>query len=192
MSTRRNAFTLNLVPWQSRLAKDFLDLNYYVDAVVINPGVIECPASYKIPPDGLSRRDWVLYLTDEQMKIVQQEFDLKEPVSGINITDKQIEKGDVVFQERKFSLKLEAWQTRMAQDFLGTTKFVGTVEIKPGIIYCPASYKIPAEGLSRRDWVLYLTDEQMKIVQKEFDLREAVSGINITEAQIRKSEVVIR
>jgi hypothetical protein len=192
MSTRRNAFTLNLVPWQSRLAKDFLDLNYYVDAVVINPGVIECPASYKIPPDGLSRRDWVLYLTDEQMKIVQQEFDLKEPVSGINITDKQIKKGDVAFQERKFSLKLEAWQARMAQDFLGTTKFVEMVEIKPGVIYCPASYKIPVEGLSRRDWVLYLTDEQMKIVQKAFDLRETVSGINITEAQIRRSDIVFR
>jgi hypothetical protein len=192
MSTKRNAFTLNLVPWQSRLAKDFLDLNYYVDAVVINPGVIECPASYKIPPEGLSRRDWVLYLTDEQMRIVQQEFDLKEPVSGINITDRHLKKGDVVFQERRFSLKLEAWQTRIAQDFLGTTKSLVMVEIKPGVIYCPASYKIPVEGLSRRDWVLYLTDEQMKIVQNEFDLRETVSGINITDSQIRRSEVVFR
>ena len=192
MSPREKTFTLNLVPWQARLAKDFLDLDFYVDAVVIKLGVIKCPASYKIPAEGLSRRDWVLYLTDEQMKVVQKEFDLKEAVSGINITEGQIKKGDVVFQERTFSLKLEAWQTRMVKDFLDTSKFVEIIEIKPGIIYCPASYKIPVEGISRRDWVLYLTDEQMKVIQKEFDLREPVSGINITEGQIKRGEVRFR
>lgn len=192
MKSTEKLFTLNLVPWQSRLAKDFLDLEIYVDAVEINPGVIKCPASYKIPAEGLSRRDWVLYLTDEQMKIVQKEFGLKEPVSGINITEGQIKKGEVVFRERRFSLNLAPWQTRMVKDFLNTDKYVEVIEIKPGVIYCPASYKIPVDGLSRRDWVLYLTGEQMKIVQKEFDLREPVSGINITEGQIRRSEVVFR
>lgn len=192
MSTMEKTFTLNLVPWQSRLVKDFTDLDYYVDAIEINPGVIKCPASYKIPPEGLSRCDWVLYLTDEQMKEVQKEFGLKEPVSGINITEGQIKRGDVAFRERSFSLELAPWQSRMVEDFLGTSKFVEKVEIKPGVIYCPASYKIPVEGLSRRDWVLYLTDEQMDIVQKQFDLREQVSGINITEGQLRRREVVFR
>ena len=41
MDSRQNIFTLNLVPWQSRIAKDFLDLEIYVDAVEINPGVIQ-------------------------------------------------------------------------------------------------------------------------------------------------------
>lgn len=192
MNSQEKTFTLNLVPWQSRIAKDFLDLEIYVDAVEINPGVIKCPASYKIPAEGLSKRDWVLYLTDEQMKIVQEVFGLKEPVSGINITEGQIKKGEVVFRERRFALNLAPWQSRMTKDFLNTDKYIEIVEIKPGVIYCPASYKIPVAGLSRRDWVLYLTDEQMKIVQKEFDLREPVSGINITEGQIKRGEVVFR
>ena len=98
MNSQEKPFTLNLVPWQSRIAKDFLDLEIYVDAVEINPGVIKCPASYKIPAEGLSRRDWVLYLTEEQMEMVQKEFDLREPVSGINITEGQIKRGEVVFR----------------------------------------------------------------------------------------------
>lgn len=192
MVSREKTFTLNLVPWQSRIVKDFLDSEIYVDAVEINPGVINCPSSYKIPAEGLSRRDWVLYLTGEQMNTVQEVFGLKEPVSGINITEKQIEKGEVVFRERRFALKLADWQSRMVKDFLETNKTVEIVEIKPGIIYCPASYKIPVAGLSRRDWVLYLTDEQMETVQNEFDLREPVTGINITEGQMRRGEVVFR
>jgi hypothetical protein len=192
MKSQEKTFTLNLVPWQSRIAKDFLELEIYVDAVEINPGVIKCPASYKIPAEGLSRRDWVLYLTDEQMEIVQKEFGLKEPVSGINITEGQINKGEVVFREKRFALNLAPWQSRMIKDFIDTDKYIEIVEIKPGVIYCPASYKIPAEGLSRRDWVLYLIDEQMEIVQKAFDLKEPVSGINITEGQIKRGDVVFR
>ena len=134
MASREKTFTLKLVPWQSRIAKDFLDLEYYIDAVEINPGVIKCPASYKIPPEGLSKRDWVLYLTGEQMETVQEVFGLKEPISGINITEGQIKRGDVVFREKRFALKLAPWQTRLTRDFLDTDKYIEMVEINPGVI----------------------------------------------------------
>ena len=98
MELREKTFMLDLVPWQSRMAKDFLNLKTPIKVVIINPGVIQCPASYKIPAEGLSRRDWVLYLTDEQMKIVQKQFNLRSPISGINITGGQIKKGEVVFR----------------------------------------------------------------------------------------------
>jgi len=71
---------------------------------------------------------------------------------------------------KTFRLDLEAWQSRMIQDFLHYEKPVEAVTIKPGVIQCPASYKIPVDGLSWRDWVLYLTDKQMEIVQKQFAL----------------------
>lgn len=97
MNLEEKSFKLNLASWQSRMVEDFTDIDELIDVVIIKPGVIKCPASYKIPLEGISRRDWVLYLTDEQMKIVQKEFDLPTPVSGINITEGLIEKGDVTF-----------------------------------------------------------------------------------------------
>ena len=192
MGSREKTFTLDLASWQSRLAQDFLNLKTLVDVVTIKPGVIQCPVSYKIPVEGLSRRDWILYLTNEQIKIVQKQFNLRSPISGINITEGQIKRGEVVFKAKTFTLNLVSWQSRLAKDFLNKRVPVKVVKIKPGVIQCPASYKIPVEGLSRRDWVLYLTDEQMKIVQEQFNLRSPISGINITEGQIKRGEVVFR
>jgi hypothetical protein len=89
-------FTLFLAPWQIRMAKDFLPLKR-ITRVTFKPGVIVCPASYKVPVDGLSRRDWILYLTDEQVTIVKERFGLKTALSGVNITAPQIKSGAVVF-----------------------------------------------------------------------------------------------
>jgi len=89
-------FTLYLAPWQVRLAKDFLTIRQ-ITKVVIKPGVIKCPASYKIPIEGLSRRDWVLYLTDEQMTIVKEQFKLRTAISGININQTLLQNKSVVF-----------------------------------------------------------------------------------------------
>ncbi|MEN6375387.1 MAG: hypothetical protein ABFD75_11495 [Smithella sp.] len=92
------SFTLYLSPWQVRLAKDFLPrVVKKFSKIKIEPGVITCPASYKIPVDGLSKRDWVLYLTDEQIAIVQEKFNLKTKISGINITEALIKSKAVAF-----------------------------------------------------------------------------------------------
>jgi hypothetical protein len=91
-----------------------------------------------------------------------------------------------------FTLYLAPWQTRMVKDFLPGMKRVGKVTIKPGVITCPASYKIPAAGLSRRDWILYLTDEQVVIVKERFNLKTPISGINITEDLIKGKYVAFK
>ena len=192
MKPQEKTFKLKLSSWQQRIVQDFTEAGTLFDTAIIESGVIQCPASYKIPVEGISRRDWVLYLTDRQMEIVQEEFGLKTPVSGINVTAGLIEKGAIVFEQGVFELKLEPWQQRIVQDFTEVRTLVDTVIIKPGVIQCPASYKIPVEGISRRDWVLYLTDRQMEIVQKEFGLKTPVSGINVTAGLIEKGEVLFQ
>jgi hypothetical protein len=183
---------LKLSSWQSRIAKDFLGLDRLVDSVTIDIGVIKCPASYKIPFRGLSRWDWILYLTDEQLKIIQEKFKLKAPISGINITQDQLEKGEVVFHEKSFKLDLHSWQKRIVQNFIGDNIKATQVIIKPGAIYCPASYKIPVNGLSKKDWVLYLDDDQLQVVKEEFNLASEVSGIIITEGLLERQEIVFQ
>jgi hypothetical protein len=92
-----------------------------------------------------------------------------------------------------FSLSLASWQIRMANDFLtGGTKKPDTVIFQPGVIHCPNSYLIPEHGLSSRDWVLYLTDEQIGIVKEHFKLKTPIHGINITENLLKNKAVVFR
>lgn len=92
----------------------------------------------------------------------------------------------------KITLKLDGWQTRIIHDFLDVEKKFNVVEIDFGVIKCPASYKVPYEGLSRRDWILYLTDVQMRDVQKHLNLQTPISGINITDGLIKDQSVVFR
>jgi hypothetical protein len=88
-----------------------------------------------------------------------------------------------------FTLHLASWQKRMIQDFVGAKQKADTVKIKPGVIRCPASYLIPIEGLSRHDWVLYLTDEQMSIVKDRLKLPAAIHGINITKSLLDNQSI---
>lgn len=97
MQKTNEAFTLYLANWQSRMVKDFLT-SRKVSRIIVKPGVIQCPASYKIPANGISKRDWVLYLTDEQMVIIKEKFKLKTDVSGINITEELIKLKSVAFK----------------------------------------------------------------------------------------------
>jgi len=193
MKNRIESFELVLDSWQSRMAQDFLDFERPVVSVTIKPGVIQCPASYKIPVEGLSWRDWVLYLTNEQMEIVQKHFGLDKPITGINITDSLIKKGEIIFQmATSFKLELDSWQSRIVQDFLNLKSSVDVMTIKPGVIQCPASYKIPVMGLSRRDWILHLTDNQMVTIQKYFGLNLPISSINITDNLVEKGEIAFQ
>jgi len=91
-----------------------------------------------------------------------------------------------------FTLHLASWQKRMINDFLGVKQKVDSVKIKPGVIRCPASYLIPATGLSKHDWVLYLTDEQMSIVKERLKLTDAIHGINITESLLKNESITFK
>ncbi len=99
MAPTKESFTLFLAPWQSRMVKDFLNLKKRkIDRVIIKPGIVKCPMSYKIPFKGLSTGDWILYLTDEQMSIAKERFKLKMDVPSINITDDLMKNGSIAFK----------------------------------------------------------------------------------------------
>ena len=96
--------TLYLASWQERMVKDFvdkaqfpkLDLSKVEKVIIVNPHK-GCLASYKMPDQGMRKRDWVLYLTDEQMRIVKERFSLRTPVTAINVTEDGVAKGMVAF-----------------------------------------------------------------------------------------------
>lgn len=104
MERVQQQLTLYLASWQKRMMKDFMSreqlikiqLSKVTQMRIKNPKG-QCLASYKIPPDGIRKGDWVIYLTDEQMNIVSSKLNLRVPVSSINITEKDLRSGAISF-----------------------------------------------------------------------------------------------
>ena len=85
------------------------------------------------------------------------------------------------------TLYLTPWQKRMLRDFMPGSLLKGIripeinkMTILPGKIVCPMSYKIPARGMRKGDWIVYLTDEQMTMVREVMGSRVAIPSINVT------------
>ncbi len=104
MATDSKPLVLYLTSWQKRMVRDFVTASPGAKVkirdwtrIIVGPGPIKCPASYKIPFHGIRKGDWYLYLTDEQMVQVKEALKLKTAVTGINITDSLIEKKVVGF-----------------------------------------------------------------------------------------------
>jgi hypothetical protein len=97
-TNKRGTFTIYLAGWQKNVVKDFYSARKRVTQMIINIDDIICPASYKVLEQGMSKRDWVMYLTEEQMAIVQQKFRLRTPVTGINVTEQLLQKKHIVFK----------------------------------------------------------------------------------------------
>lgn len=104
---RGKTMTLYLAGWQKRMIRDFVNPKFFkrfrvplarVTKIIIKPGMVYCPASYKIPIDGIRKFEWVLYLTDEQINHVRQEMKITKPISSINITEKSLMNGMVAFK----------------------------------------------------------------------------------------------
>lgn len=98
MATEAQA-TIFLEPWQVRMLKDFTKLKQVekITKLIIEAGPIYCPASYKVPPDGMRRDDWLIYLTDTQMRQVREQLKLRTAVSSININAEAMAKGSIKF-----------------------------------------------------------------------------------------------
>ena len=97
------------------------------------------------------------------------------------------------------TLYLASWQKRMIRDFMPSSSYkkksikdIDKLVIKPGLIQCLASYKIPQIGAQKGDWVLYLTDEQMTIVRQSIGSRIAIPAINITTDLVKKGNIAFR
>lgn len=80
------------------------------------------------------------------------------------------------------TLYLESWQKRMLKDFskLKRVDHITTIWFKPGKGGCLASYKVPAGGMRKDDWLIYLTDAQILQVKEHLKLRTPVTSVNIT------------
>lgn len=95
---------LHLAPWQKRMVADFMPrsamggLSYkQVNAVVLKPGPIRCPQSYKIPATGIRKGDWLLYLTDEQISMVAEQIGTKANITSFNISPEFVKSGEIAF-----------------------------------------------------------------------------------------------
>ncbi len=91
--------TLYLESWQKRMLKDFCSkARQKVNSMIIKPGKIECLASYKIPPDGIHKDDWVIYLTDAQIVQLKDALNLRTAVTNLNVTPAGIKSGAIAFR----------------------------------------------------------------------------------------------
>ncbi len=95
---------LYLAPWQKRMLADFMPRSAMgglspsqVNAILLKPGPTKCPMSYKIPPNGIRKGDWVLYLTDEQMSMVADQIGAKVKITSFNISPEFVKSGEIAF-----------------------------------------------------------------------------------------------
>lgn len=100
----KKTLTLYMTSWQKRMIKDFMPRAApggrpvgAINRMVVKPVVGKCPVSYKIPPDGMRRGDWILYLTDEQMSMVGDFLGAKIPIPSINVSPDFLKAGDIAF-----------------------------------------------------------------------------------------------
>jgi len=101
---RTEEVTLYLTSWQKRMVKDFMPASFFkerslrdLSKMIFSKGIVKCPASYKIPPEGIRRGDWVMHLTDEQITMVKDQFDVRARITSLNIDPMSIKKGAIKF-----------------------------------------------------------------------------------------------
>ena len=101
---KSKACRIYLNSWQQRMFRDLAsrEVKKRFDVKVpklleLRIGPIKCLASYKLPPEGIRKDDWVLYLDDAQTVQVQQEFGLRTRVTEINVSMQEIKAGNLRF-----------------------------------------------------------------------------------------------
>lgn len=90
--------TLFLATWQIRMVNDHLKINTKkINRVVISKLLdIRQSKKYVVQPD--ITENWLLYLTDEQIALVTEEFKLKTSIAALNITKESLDAGDIEFK----------------------------------------------------------------------------------------------
>jgi len=101
---RNEEVTLYLTSWQKRMVRDFMPRAYFrggslkdLSKMIFSKGIVKCPASYKIPPEGIRRGDWVMHLTDEQITMVKEQFGVRARITSLNIDPKSVKTGAIKF-----------------------------------------------------------------------------------------------
>jgi hypothetical protein len=92
-----NTVVLYLESWQRNMVGDFASTKkknitkLIVDIAKFKPS--GCLRSYLIPPDGMRKGDWLLYLTDAQSQRIKEQMKLRTAVPSINITEAAVKAG---------------------------------------------------------------------------------------------------
>lgn len=95
---------LYLTSWQKNMVADLAgkELTRFVRKRDLSKLIIKwrpgsCLASYKLPPDGIRVGDWLLYLTEEQSKMMMDELGLRKKVTVLNVSAEELESGFIGF-----------------------------------------------------------------------------------------------
>lgn len=94
------------------------------------------------------------------------------------------------------TLYLAPWQMRMLKDFSSKARLGAPLEKITKMILrnpkgtCLASYKLPAKGMIKDDWLIYLTDEQMVVIKDKLKLRAQISSVNVSPEAVKSSAIV--
>jgi hypothetical protein len=99
MEHTKESLTLELAPWQIRMAMDNLPEKYkkitrVSISIRIDPNSIR---TYRVPNLPIAKDHWSLYLTDEQMKIVKENFKTTLNPVRVMINDASLNSAHIQF-----------------------------------------------------------------------------------------------
>jgi hypothetical protein len=99
MAPAKGSITLKLASWQVRMAKDYLSTRISKIESVSISSILDKRhwVTYRVPIEGISKSSWLLYLTDLQIKRIQEKYGIKTAISALNITEALIKEGTIVF-----------------------------------------------------------------------------------------------
>jgi hypothetical protein len=99
MAPVKGSITLKLASWQVRMAKDCLSARIAKIESVSISSILDKRhwVTYRVPIEGISKSSWLLYLTDLQIKRIQEKYDIKTAISALNVTEALIKEGTIVF-----------------------------------------------------------------------------------------------
>jgi hypothetical protein len=107
--------------------------------------------------------------------------------------------GGIPMPTEELALYLAPWQKRILKDFAPASYFkskpireISRIIVRKGTVKCPQSYKIPAGGIRRGDWVLHLTDEQMIMVRDHFGTRTPITSLNVGPDSLQSGDIQFR
>lgn len=99
MATRKSV-TLYLAGWQKRMIMDYMEFKTKkrFSKIVVAKIPDKTWVMYRQPMEIISKYNWNLYLTDEQINIVRERLGVKAKISALNISEKLIESGRIAFR----------------------------------------------------------------------------------------------
>lgn len=100
MKATKESVSLYLAGWQKRMIMDYMGVSTKkrLNRIVIGKIPKKDWVMYRQPMDFISKKEWNLYLTDEQIRIVRERLGVRAKISALNISPKMLESGAIAFR----------------------------------------------------------------------------------------------